>query len=183
MGSGVPKGVARWHGELTRVLLLLGVAGCGGGLPQEFSSAGTSPELTRVNVEQYSYPTPIPGFPELPARLVSVDITLVFTAPERPATLSLVFSTLDVPILSSQSDVDLATVAPDVAASTGGQEVFRAGVRVPDLGTLIFDAVLIDHAGVASAPVSGQFTIQDAVSATQSTVVAQSDQSSGQTTP
>ena len=183
MGSGLPNGVARWLGGLTGVSLLLGVAGCGGSLPQEFPSAGTAPELTRVSVEQYGSPTLIPGSPDLPARLVSVDIILVFTAPERPATLSLVFSTLDVPMFSSQSDVDLTTVAPDVAASTGGQEVFRAGVRVPDLGTLIFDAVLIDRAGVASAPVSGRFTIQDDLCATQSAVVTELNQSSEQTSP
>jgi hypothetical protein len=163
--------------------LLLGVAGCGGGLPEEVSSAETSLELTQVSIEQFGPPVPRSESPELPDRMVSVNVTMAFRAPQRPATLSLVFATLDAPVRSSQSDVDLATVAPDVAASTGGREVFRAGVRVPDLGTLIFDAVLIDHAGVASAPVSGHFTIQDAVSATQSTVVVQSDQSSGQTTP
>lgn len=164
-------------------LLLLWLVGCGGSLPQELSSAGTSPELTRVSVEQYGSPVPIPGSPELPARLVTIDITLAFTALQKPATLSLVFATLDVPILSSQADVDLATVAPDVAASTGGQRVFRAGVRIPDLGTLNFDAVLIDQAGVASAPVSGHFTIQDAVGTTQSNVVTELNQSSGQTAP
>ncbi len=180
MRSIAPAGSAGALVWLTAALLALELTGCGGA-PEGFSSSGASLALTMVRVEQSSSPRPIPESLDLPARLVTVKVTLAFTAPQKPATLSLVFTTAAG--TRSENEVPLTEVAPEVAASKGGQKDFLALVKVPALGALIFDAVLIDHAGSSSAPMSGQFTIQDAVGATQSNGVTQSDQSSGQTTP
>ncbi len=159
-------------------LMGAGLMACGG-VPDEYASSGTSLQLTNVWLTQYApLPTPIPGSPELPSRQVTVDVTLIFVAPEKPATLVLIFTS---PAGSNENHIDLR--ATSIANSLGGQQTFRTLVTIPDLGVLHFDAVLIDRAGAVSATVSGRFTVEDSLTVTQSDQSNESNQITTQSGP
>jgi hypothetical protein len=154
-------------------LLMVGLGACGGGLDDPLSREDVL-ELTFVSVEQFAPPSPLPTSPELPTRLVTVDVALVLLASERPATLSLAFTGPSG--LRTNNELDLTALAPEVAASTGGRKDFRALLTIPELGDLAFDAALADRAGAVSVTVSGHFTIQMSVSTTQSNQIRDSNQ-------
>lgn len=171
-------GASRAVGWVLGVALAVGLSACGG-VPDEDASTGASLQLTNVWLTQYApLPTPIPGSPELPSRQVTVDVTLIFVAPEKPATLVLIFTS---PAGSNENRIDLR--ATSIANSLGGQQTFRTLVTIPDLGVLHFDAVLIDRAGAVSATVSGRFTVEDSLTATQSDQSNESNQITTQSGP
>ena len=166
LGSAVSRatfGASRAAGWALSAALTVGLAACGGAW-EGYSSSGVSLQLTAVWLEQYAtLPSPVPGSEDLPARQVPVDVTLIFLAPEKPETLTLVFTGSDG---TSENRIDLTTTS--LADSPGGRPTFRTLITIPNLGALRFDAVLIDRAGGSSATVSGWFTVQDSLTVTQS---------------
>jgi hypothetical protein len=166
LGSVVARatfGASRAAGWALSVPLAVGLSACGGAW-EGYSSIEASLQLTAVGLKQYANPpTPVPGSEDLPARQVTVDVTLIFLAPEKPETLTLVFTGSEG---TSENRIDLTTTS--LADSTGGRQTFRTLITVPNLGVLPFDAVLIDRAGASSATVSGRFTIADSLTVTQS---------------
>ena len=153
------------------MLTVAGLMACGG-VPNEYASTGASLQLANVWLEQYApLPAPLPDSPELSSRQVTVDVTLIFLALEKPATLVLVFTS---PSGSDENRIDLG--ATSIANSLGGQQTFRTLLTIPDLGVLHFDAVLIDRAGALSATVSGRFTVVDSLTVTQSGQFNESNQ-------
>ena len=166
LGSAVARatrGASRAAGWILGATLAGGLSACGGAW-EGYSSSEASLQLTAVGLKQYANPpTPVPGSEDLPARQVTVDVTLIFLAPEKPETLTLVFTGSDG---TSENRIDLTTTS--LADSTGGRRTFRTLITIPNLGALPFDAVLIDHAGASSATVSGWFTITDSLTVTQS---------------
>lgn len=166
LGSAVARaacGASRAAGWALGAALTAGLSACGGAW-EGYSSSEASLQLTAVWPEQYSWPpSPVPGSEDLPARQVTVDVTLIFLAPEKPETLTLVFTGSDG---ASENRIDLTTTT--LADSTGGRRTFRTLITIPNLGILSFDAVLVDRAGASSATVSGWLTITDSLTATQS---------------
>ena len=166
LGSAVARatvGASRVAGWAMSVALTVGLSACGGAW-EGYSSSEASLQLTAVGLKQYAHPPyPIPGSEDLPARQVTVDVTLIFLAPEKPETLTLVFTGSSG---TSENRIDLTTTS--LADSTGGRRTFRTLITIPNLGSLPFDAVLIDRAGASSATVSGWFTVQDSLTVTQS---------------
>ena len=159
---------ARWA---LSAALTVGLSACGGAW-EGYSSSEASIQLTAVWLEQYANPpSPVPGSEDLPARQVTVDVTLIFLAPEKPETLTLVFTGSDG---TSENRIDLTTTS--LADSTGGRRTVRTLITIPNLGALLFDAVLIDRAGASSATVSGRFTITDSLTVTQSSQSNESDE-------
>ena len=166
LGSAVARaalGASRAVRWALSVVLAVGLSACGGAW-QDYSASGASLQLTAVGLDQYANPPyPVPGSEGLPARQVTVRVTLVFLAPEKPATLALVFTGSSG---TTENRIDLTTTS--LADSQGGRQAFLALVTIPNLGALPFDAVLIDRAGASSATVSGWFTITDSLTVTQS---------------
>ena len=166
LGSAVARaifGALRAAGWAMSVALTVGLSACGGAW-EGYSSDAASLQLMAVWLKQYSWPpSPVPGFEDLPARQVTVDVTLIFLAPEKPETLTLVFTGSEE---TSENRIDLTTTS--LADSTGGRRTFRTLITIPNLGALPFDAVLIDRAGASSATVSGRFTVVDSLTVTQS---------------
>lgn len=182
LGSAVARaalGASRAAGWVLGAVLAVGLSACGG-VPDEYASTGASLQLTSVWLAQYApLPTPIPGSPELPSRLVTVDVTLIFVALEKPATLVLTFTSPSSG--SSENRIDLG--ATSIANSLGGRQTFRTLVTIPDLDVLHFDAALIDRAGAVSATVSGRFTVEDSLTVTQSGQSNESNQITTQNEP
>ena len=166
LGSAVARATfdaSRAAGWVLSVALTVGLSACGGAW-EGYSSSEATLQLTDVGLKQYANPpTPVPGSEDLPTRQVTVDVTLIFLAPEKPETLTLVFTGSDG---TSENRIDLTTTS--LADSTGGRRTFRTLITIPNLGSLPFDAVLIDRAGASSATVSGWFTIADSLTITQS---------------
>jgi hypothetical protein len=177
LGSAVVRvalGASCAAGWALGVALAVGLSACGGAW-EGYSSSEASLQLTAVGLKQYANPpNPVPGSEDLPARQVTVDVTLIFLAPEKPAALTLVFTGSGG---TSENRIDLTVTR--LADSTGGRQTFRTLITIPNLGVLPFNAVLIDRAGASSATVSGWFTISDSLTVTQS---GQSNQSNEITT-
>lgn len=136
--------------------LLLAVGACGTA-PEPPSSDTQGTELTFVKMDQFS--TPVSGVdPEQPsAQRVTVDVTLVFRHADHPHTARIDFTSASG--LTTNNEVDLASVAPEVVAASSGRWVVRAPLIIPEPGTLRFHTVLVDQSGVASTAVDGDFTV------------------------
>lgn len=181
LGSAVARATfsaSRAAGWILGAALAGGLSACGGAWEGN-SSSEASLQLTAVLLTQYANPpTPVPGSEDLPARQVTVDVTLIFLAPEKPETLTLVFTGSGG---TSENRIDLTTTS--LADSTGGRRTFRTLITIPNLGALPFDAVLIDRAGASSATVSGWFTIADSLTVTQSGQTSESIEITTQQVP
>jgi hypothetical protein len=116
-------------------------------------------ELTWVYIEQYNVPTMADDPQQPSARIVTGDLTLIFREADHPETL-----VLDFQAASGQrthNEIKLATLNPDIPAATGGRWTGLAPLKIPELGTLQFTAVLVDQLGRSSGTLGGTFTVGD----------------------
>lgn len=138
------------------------------------SSCGTPPEsprdaeggvrLTWVDLQQYSIPAPLPD-PAGPARDLTVTVTVAYSALAFPAALEVAFRHAPSGE-ESFNRLDVAALAPAMATAVKGRFQFFALVRIPHLGSLTFDAVLVDAAGARSDRVLGHFAVSDSLGIT-----------------
>jgi hypothetical protein len=99
---------------------------------------------------------------------VTVDVTLVFRFADRPETLIV---DIDGPASGrrSHNELNLAALAPEIAATTQGRSEVRVPLTIPELGALPFSVTLIDHTGAMSRAVEGSFTVQSELGANDTT--------------
>lgn len=138
------------------LVVCLGMAACGTP-PEPAASSTEGTALTWVHIEQYSTPIRV-GDPQQPSvQLVTVDLTLVFRFTEHPATLVVDFEAESGG--HTHNELDLASLKPAILEATGGQWNIKAPVKIPGLGSLRYNAVLVDQSGRASGAVGGSFTV------------------------
>ena len=140
------------------IALCVGMSACGTPPDQSTTSAGGM-ELTWIYIEQYNIPTTADDPQQLSARMVTGDLTLIFRQADHPETL-----VLDFEAESGQrthNEIDLASLNPDIPEATGGRWTGLAPLKIPELGTLQFTAVLVDQLGRSSGTIGGTFTVGD----------------------
>lgn len=158
--------IARATG-LVKAAVMLGIFSVSCGLPEEWPNPNDElPVLTWVDLHQYGPASPIPDSPDPDLRRVTVDVRLVFRAPDQAAVLELLITHVD-STKQTVNQIDLAAVAPDLVTGGSGTGAFRSLVTIPRLGQLRFDAVLVDSLGARSDPLSGHLTVSDSLGTTQ----------------
>ncbi len=140
------------------VALCLGMVACGTP-PEQAASSAEGIELTRVDIVQYTPPTLVGDPQQSSVRLVTVDLTLVFRFADHPAALVIDFE--DDSLRRTHNELDLAALKPAILEATDGQWNLKAPVKIPDVGSLRYTAVLVDQSGGTSDPVGGSFTVEN----------------------
>jgi hypothetical protein len=155
-------GSAALGGTLVGIFALcLGTVACGTP-PEQAGSSAEGIELTRVDIVQYTTPTLVGDPQQSSVRIVTVDLTLVFRFADHPATLVIDFESESGH--RTHNELDLAALKPAILEATDGQWNLKAPVKISDLGSLRYNAVLVDQSGRASRAVSGSFTVLDSFS-------------------
>jgi hypothetical protein len=160
------------------IALCLGLSACGTPPDQSTSAAGGM-ELTWLYIDQYNIPTMADDPQQPSARLVTGDLTLIFRQADHPETL-----VLDFEAESGQrthNEIDLASLNPDIPEATSGRWTGLAPLKIPELGTLQFTAVLVDQLGRSSGTIGGTFTVGDGLGGNNGGQVSE-DNTTGTTT-
>lgn len=138
-------------------VLLVALGGCGTA-PDQMPAGAEQVELTFIGIDQFNTPVPVIDSQQPTLHLVTVDLRVVFRFAEHPRTMVIDFEGLSG--RRTHNELNLVALAPDIADATDGGWDMRAPVRIPELGALRFDAVLVEQSGRVSSVVGGGFTVE-----------------------